>query len=141
MCEGIVDELQGIDLGDKRLNRRSALVMEALAANPEASVNGACDGWSDTLAAYRLFNNDSVTPDKLCLGVVGSEFFDRAPESLGKVDERSTLPIEEKESFRWLKGSRLACELAAECPQTQIVSVADREADGRTQRDAEASRA
>ena len=164
--------------------------MEALAANPEASVNAACEGWSDTLAAYRFFNNSAVTPeqllqphleatqrrmrgqsvvlivqdtteldftkhptddaqclnteqrfglyehvhlavtpDKLCLGVVGSEFFDRAPESLGKADERRTLPIEEKESFRWLQGYRLACQLAAECPQTQIVSVADREAD------------
>lgn len=190
MCEGIVDELQGIDLGDKRLNRRSELVVEALAADPQASVNGACDGWSDTLAAYRFFNNDSVTPelilkphreatqrrmrehpvvlivqdtteldftkhptddarclntdkrfglyeqvhlavtpDKLCLGVVGSEFFDRAPESLGKAGERKTLPIEEKESLRWLTGYRLACELAAKCPQTQIVSIADREAD------------
>ena len=190
MCEGIVEELQAIDLGDKRLNRRSTLVMEALAANPEASINAACDGWSDTLAAYRFFNNDAVTPeqilrphreatqrrmrehpvvlivqdtteldftqhptddakclntekrfglyehvhlavtpDKLCLGVVGSEFFDRAPESLGKADERRTLPIEEKESFRWLTGYRLACQLAAECPQTQIVSIADREAD------------
>ena len=29
MCEGIVEELLGIDLGDKRLNRRSALVVEA----------------------------------------------------------------------------------------------------------------
>jgi hypothetical protein len=190
MCEGIAEELLGIDLGDKRLNRRSQLVMEALAANPEASVNAACEGWSDTLAAYRFFNNSAVTPeqllqphleatqrrmrgqsvvlivqdtteldftkhptddaqclnteqrfglyehvhlavtpDKLCLGVVGSEFFDRAPESLGKADERRTLPIEEKESFRWLQGYRLACQLAAECPQTQIVSVADREAD------------
>ena len=190
MCEGIVEELLGIDLGDQRLNRRSALVMEALAVNPEASVNAACEGWSDTLAAYRFFNNSAVTPeqilqphreatqrrmrehpvvlivqdtteldftkhptddarclnteqrfglyehvhlavtpDKLCLGVVGSEFFDRAPESLGKADERRTLPIEEKESFRWLQGYRLACELAAACPQTQIVSIADREAD------------
>ena len=51
MCEGTAEELLGIDLGDKRLNRRSALVIEALAANPEASVNAACDGWSDTLAA------------------------------------------------------------------------------------------
>ncbi len=65
MCEGIVEELQGIDLGDKRLNRRSQLVMETLAANPEASVIGACDGWSDTLAAYRFFNNDSVTPEQI----------------------------------------------------------------------------
>ncbi|MFM9961334.1 MAG: transposase DNA-binding-containing protein [Planctomycetaceae bacterium] len=52
MCEGIVDELQGIDLGDKRLNLRSQRVIEALAANPEASVNAACEGWSGTLAAY-----------------------------------------------------------------------------------------
>ena len=190
MCEGIVEELQGIDLGDKRLNRRSRQVIEALAANPEASINAACEGWSDTLAAYRMFNNSAVTPeqvlqphheatqrrmrehpvvlivqdtteldftkhptddarclntelrfglyehvhlavtpDKLCLGVVGSEFFDRAPETLGKADERRTLPIEEKESFRWLQGYRLACQLAADCPQTQIVSIADREAD------------
>ena len=196
MCEGIVAELQGIDLGDKRLNRRSERVIEALAADPQASINGACDGWGDTLAAYRLFNNDSVTPefilkphreatqrrmrehpvvlivqdtteldftkhptddarclnteqrfglyehvhlaatpDKLCLGVVGAEFFDRAPESLGKTAERRSQPIEEKESFRWLKGYRLACELAAQCqlstegPPTQIVSIADREAD------------
>ena len=190
MCEGIVEELRGIDLGDQRLNRRSARVIEALAANPEASINGACDGWGDTLAAYRLFNNPAVTPeqilrphreatqrrmrghpvvlivqdtteldytqhptddarclntelrfglyeqvhlavtpDKLCLGVVGSEFFDRAPESLGKSHERRTLPIEEKESFRWLQGYRLACQLAADCPQTRIVSIADREAD------------
>ena len=73
MCEGIVEELQGMDLGDQRLNRRSHLVIEALAANPEASVNAACDGWSDTLAAYRLFNNSAVTP-----------------ESLGKSHERRT---------------------------------------------------
>ena len=71
----------------------------------------------------------AVTPDKLCLGVVGAEFFDHATETLGKSAERSTWPIEQKESFRWLQGYRSACELAAECPQTQIVSVADREAD------------
>ena len=35
MCEGIVEELRGIDLGDQRLNRRSALVMETLAVNPD----------------------------------------------------------------------------------------------------------
>lgn len=51
MCEGIGAELAGIDLGDKRLNQRSVRVLETLAANPQASVNAACDGWSDTLAA------------------------------------------------------------------------------------------
>jgi hypothetical protein len=190
MCEGIADELRGIDLGDKRLNQRSKRVIEALAANPESSINASCEGWNDTLAAYRFFDNEAVTPeqimrphveatqrrmrehpvvlivqdtteldytqhppkdarclnreerfglyehihlavtpDKLCLGVVGTESFDRAAESLGKADERTSLPIEEKESFRWLTGYRLACQLTAECPATQIVSVADREAD------------
>lgn len=190
MGEGIAAELDGIQLGDERLNRRSKRVLEDLAANPEASVNSACEGWSDTLAAYRFFDNPAVTPEKilqphrdasvrrirehavalivqdtteldftdhpprdarclnkadrfglyehvhlavtpdqLCLGVVGCESFDRAPESLGKADERSTWPLEEKESLRWLTGYRLACELAAECPGTRIVSVADREAD------------
>ena len=190
MCEGITDELQGIDLGDKRLNERSKRIIDALAANPEASINASCEGWNDTLAAYRFFDNDAVTPeqvlqphreatqrrmckeplvlivqdtteldytqhpakdarclnieqrfglyehtilavtpDKLCLGVVGTESYDRAAGDLGKTKERRTLPIEQKESFRWLKGYRLACELAVQCPGTKIVSVADREAD------------
>ena len=190
MCEGIRYELEGIDLGDERLNRRSKAVLETLAANPELSINAACNGWTETIAAYRFFDNDSVsgeqimephlaatkrrmcehpvalivqdttelnysdhpaadarclntvnrfglylhahlavTPDKLCLGVVGTEFYDRAPETIGLSDDREKLPIEEKESFRWLKGYRLACELAAACPETQIVNVADREAD------------
>ncbi len=55
MCEGIEKELEGIDLGDKRLNRRSGSILESLAANPQASINSACEGWSDTLAAYRFF--------------------------------------------------------------------------------------
>jgi hypothetical protein len=190
MCEGIAAELEGMDLGDKRLNRRSKKVLTALAANPEASINSACDGWGDTIAAYRLFDNPAVTPEKilaphraatiarmreqlvvliaqdttevdltkhppsdaqclnkpdrfglyehvhlaltpdhLCLGVVGCEQHARAPESLGQTEDRSTLPIEEKESLRWLTGYRLACQLAAECPATQVVSIADREAD------------
>lgn len=190
MCEGISHELLGINLGDERLNKRSKRLLETLAANPQASVNGACDGWSDTLAAYRFFDNPSVTPEAILrphleatkqrmreqpvvlivqdtteldftkhppqdaeclnksnrfgmydhthlavtpqglpLGVVGTEQFARAAESLGLADERSSLPIEEKESMRWLTGYRLACALAQECPGTQIVSVGDREAD------------
>lgn len=190
MCAGIAEELEGIDLGDERLNKRGKKVLEALAANPEASINAACQGWKETLGAYRFFDNAgvspeqllsphreatrrriqeqpvalvlqdtteldftdhpprgvrclnratrfglyhhvhlAVTPDKLPLGVLATENFDRAAESLGQTAQRTNLPIEEKESFRWLKGYRLACEVAAQCPGTRIVSVADREAD------------
>jgi hypothetical protein len=65
MCEGIVDELEGIHFQDKRLAARSKRVLNALAQNPEASINAACDGWSDTQAAYRFFDNKSVSPEEI----------------------------------------------------------------------------
>lgn len=193
MCEAIADELQGIDLGDQRLNKRSVKVIQSLAADPQASVNAAVSGWGDTQAAYRFFNNPqvtpeqillphrqatvrrmqeqavvlllqdtteldytthppqdagrldraerrgwyqhvelAVTPERLPLGVVATECFDRDPDlpSVRQSGVRRTgEPIEHKESFRWLKGYRHAGELAAQCPATRIVSVADREAD------------
>ena len=55
MPDTIADELEGIDLGDERLNKRSKHLLEALAANPEASINAASNGWGDTVAAYRFF--------------------------------------------------------------------------------------
>lgn len=190
MGRGIGAEFESLDLGDKRLDSRALKLLETLAANPAASINAACDGWSDTLAAYRFFDNPSVEPDSilashrkateerieqedvvllvqdttdldfskhpphdarlldkdyrlglfdhshiaftpqgLCLGVVEVDFFDRAPESLGKTRQRKGDPIETKESFRWLSGYRLACQLNREHSTTQIISVADCEAD------------
>lgn len=190
MREGISAEISGINLGDKRLNDRSRILMESMAANPQASVNGTCDGWAETQAAYRFFDNSAVTPElilqphieatkrrikaqpvvlvvqdtteldftahppegvrclniperfgiydhthlaitpnKLALGILGQEQFDRDPETLGKTKQRRSLPIEQKESMRWLTGYRMACELSAECPDTTIVNVCDREAD------------
>ncbi len=190
MSGRIVDELAGIELGDKRLNKRSQQVIEALSVDPQASINASFDKWADTLAAYRLFRNDAVTseailqphrqatlsrirdnpvvlvlqdtteldftkhppkdagclnkanrfgfydhthlavtPVGLPLGVLGMDLFDRSAESLGRCLERRSLPIEQKESFRWLQGYRLAQEVIQQCPQTQIVNVADSEAD------------
>ena len=65
MCEGISVELEGISLGDKRLNQRSKMMIETLAADPQASINAACDGWAETQAAYRFFENSNVTPDRI----------------------------------------------------------------------------
>jgi hypothetical protein len=65
MCAGIGLELAGIDLGDMRLNRRSVKVLERLAAQPQASVNAACQGWGETMAAYRLFDHAEVSPEKI----------------------------------------------------------------------------
>ena len=71
----------------------------------------------------------ALTPQRLCLGVVRMDLWARDDETFRQAKDRKYEPIEEKESFRWLEGYRLACDLAEELPQTQIVSIADREAD------------
>jgi hypothetical protein len=43
--------------------------------------------------------------------------------------ERARKPIEEKESYRWLEGYQLACEVQQRCPASLVVNVADREGD------------
>lgn len=61
----IAEELQGADLGDKRLNQRYSVLLDRLSAQPNVSIPAACEGWSETQAAYRFFNNEKVTPEKL----------------------------------------------------------------------------
>ncbi|MBW8898006.1 MAG: IS4 family transposase [Massilia sp.] len=53
-------EFRQLDLGDARLNRRARVLMETMAATPTASVPKTCNGWGETMAAYRFFDNASV---------------------------------------------------------------------------------
>lgn len=62
MCERIAAELREFSLGDQRLIERSQKVIEALAANPEVSINAATNGWAETQAVDRLFENPQVSP-------------------------------------------------------------------------------
>ena len=54
------EELDGIDLGDQRLNRRARRLLERLGDKPLVSIPAACNGWSETRAAYRLFDTAQV---------------------------------------------------------------------------------
>ena len=70
-----------------------------------------------------------VTPDRLVLGVLHAQIYAREDEDQGKSENRKQLPIEEKESYRWLQGYREACRLAQEVPDVTIISCSDREGD------------
>ena len=61
----IKDELATIDLGDKRLDKRSKLVAEQLCSNPTASFPKACKGMGEIAGAYRFFDHEKVTWDKI----------------------------------------------------------------------------
>ena len=54
------EEMRTVDLNDERLNKRIGEVLSSLAAHPMASIPGACGGYAETAAAYRLFDNEKV---------------------------------------------------------------------------------
>ena len=61
----VLAETSSADLGDERLNRRLELVLRRLADQPEKSIPGALRGWSETQAAYRFFDDEKVTAEKV----------------------------------------------------------------------------
>lgn len=54
------EEFKNIDLGDRRLDKRTVLLAECMAANPLASIPQACGGWAETQAAYRFLAQDDI---------------------------------------------------------------------------------
>jgi len=61
------EEMGSADFGDKRLNRRAHLALDQLWGKPTLSIPGACKGWAETMAAYRFFDNEKVTQEKVLL--------------------------------------------------------------------------
>jgi hypothetical protein len=99
---------------------------------PEQQVAGAgpLDGDSRRGALLHLMH--AFTPDGTPLGTVFATAWVRAEEPVNAAlsrAERAAIPIEEKESHRWVTTLRQAREEAQLCPATQFICVADSEAD------------
>lgn len=65
MPVSLKDEVQGAALGDKRLTKRLGKVIESLGAKPNMSVPAATHGRAEMEAAYRFFDNDKVSPERI----------------------------------------------------------------------------
>ena len=63
--EWLREEFSGVDLGDKRLDRRLIKTAESLGKSPASTINEACGDWANTQAAYRLFGNDKANPEAI----------------------------------------------------------------------------
>jgi hypothetical protein len=74
---------------------------------------------------YLLPPTVAFTPERVNLGVLGARWWQRPEPPGGR--ERQRKPIEAQESYRWLAGDALACEVKQACPQTLVVTVAARE--------------
>jgi len=76
-----------------------------------------------------LHNTMAFNPDGTPLGLLDVQCWARDPEDFRKKTRRHELPIEQKESNRWLISFRKVAEAQRRCPQSTFVSVGDREAD------------
>lgn len=70
-----------------------------------------------------------VSDQRLPLGAWRCQIDARDAAQIGQSHQRKQLPIEAKESYRWLEGYRAACDLARQSPGVQIISCSDRESD------------
>lgn len=75
-----------------------------------------------------LHSTLAITPGKVPLGLLQQQVWARDPETYG-VEKDKNRPIEEKESFKWLESLEAVNDIAKEVPETNLISVGDREAD------------
>lgn len=61
----VEEEMSSIALGDDRLDKRARQLLERLIEQPSTSLPTACRGWSETQAAYRFFDNEKVTAERV----------------------------------------------------------------------------
>lgn len=61
-------ELQGCDLGDARLDARLGAIIEAVSERAGESLPAAFQDWASTKAAYRFFENEKVSEEKILAG-------------------------------------------------------------------------
>ncbi len=71
----------------------------------------------------------AFTEKGIPLGLLDVQLWARDPIEAGKKHKRHDLPIEQKESAKWLRSYEAAAAVQQQCPKTKVVSVGDREAD------------
>jgi hypothetical protein len=97
--------------------------------HPRTEGIGLLGSHSDKTLGVFLHTTMAVSVKGVALGIVDAQTWSRPVESRGKAKYRSTTPLEQKESYKWLKSFSATVELAKSLPRTQVISVADREGD------------
>lgn len=95
-------------------------------SRPERAVAGAGPLSGAGRQGLFLHTELAFTTQGVCLGSVWSKRWVRPP---GKVARARSRPLAQKESVRWVEALAPARALAAQAPETQVVCVADSEAD------------
>jgi len=90
---------------------------------------GPIGSWSQGPQGLQLHTTLAFNVEGTPLGFVQVQCWARDPQAFGKKAKRHQLPIEQKESYKWLRSYRALAQMQARLPNTTLVSVGDREAD------------
>jgi hypothetical protein len=97
-------------------------------AHPPEGV-GPINTTQDGALGLILHDTMAFTPEGTPLGLLNVQCWARDAAEAGKRARRHELPIEAKESCKWLVSYRAVAAAQKLCPATQLISVGDREAD------------
>jgi hypothetical protein len=97
-------------------------------AHPKAELLGPiCD--KQGMIGMLVHDTMAYNAQGTALGLVDVECWTRDPDLKRTALERYELPIEQKESYKWLVSWKAAVRLQEQCPESTVISVGDREAD------------
>jgi hypothetical protein len=97
--------------------------------HPATSGMGPINTKADKATGLIVHDTLAFSEDGTPLGVLDAQCWARDPDDRGKRERRKSLPIEQKESMKWLRSFRKLAEIQALCPDTLLVSIGDRESD------------
>ena len=127
--------LQGHYAATARRSQKEKLILAVqdttelnYSAQPKIELLGPiCDkqGVIGMLVHDTMAYNGQGTP----LGLVDVQCWTRDPDIKRGEQARYELPIEQKESYKWLASWKAAVRLQEQCPESTVISIGDREAD------------
>lgn len=97
--------------------------------HPATQGLGPIGSTADGSIGLLLHSTLALTPEGVPLGLLDTQCWARDPKQFGKKKYRRRRPLDEKESRKWLDSLRVAQNLCAQLPQTQIVHLSDCESD------------
>jgi hypothetical protein len=90
---------------------------------------GPLNNEQDHAMGLLLHDTLAFTEEGTPLGLLDAQCWARDPKERGKRYRRKELPIEQKESMKWLRSFRKTAEVQKLCPESMLVVMGDRESD------------
>lgn len=90
---------------------------------------GPTNNQEDQAIGLLLHDTLAFTEEGTPLGILDAQCWARDPKEKGKRYRRKELPIEQKESMKWLRSFQKAAHIQKLCPKSMLVVMGDRESD------------